>query len=207
MGCSTLRGISGPFVVGLKIVKRIEDRPGSASPLQLQQLIRRTSRGDTAAFAMLYAQTAPKLFGIALRIIGRREEAEEILQEAFVAVWERSSDYDAAKGSAIGWLTTLVRHCAIDQLRRRAVRPESRGVSDEVLLSLAASGSTDRGAELGALQRCLGELDEQPRRAVLLAYLYGFTREEISAGLGVPLGTVKTWIRRSVERVKRCLDG
>ena len=66
--------------------------------------------------------------------------------------------------------------------------------------------STDQGAELGALQRCLGELDEQPRRAVLLAYLYGFTREEIAADFAVPLGTVKTWIRRSVERLKRCLD-
>jgi RNA polymerase sigma-70 factor, ECF subfamily len=192
----------------MDIVKRLglEERSDAGSPLQLQQLIRRTSRRDTAAFAILYAQTAPKLFGIALRIIGRREEAEEILQEAFVAVWERSADYDAAKGSAMVWLTSILRHCAIDHVRRRAVRPESRGAPEEVLLGLAAAGSTDQGAELGALQRCLGELDEQPRRAVLLAYLYGFTREEIAADFAVPLGTVKTWIRRSVERLKRCLD-
>ncbi len=190
----------------MNIVKHLEERSGSDSPLQLQQLIRNTSRGDTAAFAMLYTQTAPKLFGIALRIIGRREEAEEILQEAFVAVWERSADYDAARGSAMAWLISIVRYCAIDHVRRRAVRPESRSAPDEVLLGLAAAGSTDQGAELGALQRCLGELDEQPRRAVLLAYLYGFTREEIAADFSVPLGTVKTWIRRSVERLKRCLD-
>ncbi len=190
----------------MNVVKRLEERSGSNSPLQLQQLIRSTSRGDTTAFAMLYRQTAPKLFGIALRIIGRREEAEEILQEAFVAMWERSADYDAAKGSAMGWLTSITRHCAIDHVRRRAVRPESRSAPEEVLLGLAAAGSTDQGAELGALQRCLGELDEQPRRAVLLAYLYGFTREEIAADFAVPLGTVKTWIRRSVERLKRCLD-
>ena len=204
--CSTLQGISGHFTLIMNIVKRLEERSGSASPLQLQQLIRRTSRGDTAAFAMLYARTAPKLFGIALRIISRREEAEEILQEAFVAVWERSADYDAAKGSAMGWLVSIVRHCAIDHVRRRAVRPESRSAPDEVLLGLAAAESADRGAELGELQRCLGELDEQPRRAVLLAYLYGFTRQEIAADFAVPLGTVKTWIRRSVERLKRCLD-
>jgi RNA polymerase sigma-70 factor, ECF subfamily len=190
----------------MKIVKRSEERSDADSPLQLQQLIRRASRGDTAAFAKLYAQTAPKLFGIALRIIGRREEAEEILQEAFVALWERSADYDATKGSVIGWLTTIVRHFAIDYIRRRAVRPESRSVPEEVLVSFAASGAADQGAELGALRRCLAELDEQPRRAVLLAYLYGFTREEIAAGLAVPLGTVKTWIRRSVARLKRCLD-
>ncbi len=190
----------------MNIVNRLEERSGSDPPLQLQQLIRRTSGGDAAAFAMLYTQTAPKLFGIALRIIGRREEAEEILQEAFVAVWERSADYDAAKGSAMGWLNSIVRHCAIDHVRRRAVRPESRSAPDEALLGLAAAGSTDQGAEFGALRRCLGELEEQPRRAVLLAYLYGFTREEIAADFAVPVGTVKTWIRRSIERLKRCLD-
>ena len=190
----------------MNIVQRLEERSGSDLPLQLQQLIRRTSRGDAAAFAMLYAQTAPKLFGIALRIIGRREEAEEILQEAFFALWERSADYDAAKGSAMAWLTTIMRRRAIDHVRRRAVRPEGRSAPDEVLLGLAASESADQGAELGALRRCLGELDEQPRRAVLLAYLYGFTREEIAADFAVPLGTVKTWIRRSVERLRRCLD-
>ena len=188
-------------------VKRLEERSGSDPPLQLQQLIRRTSRGDTAAFTILYAQTAPKLFGIALRIINRREEAEEILQEAFAAVWQRAGDYDTTKGSAMGWLATFVRYGAIDHVRRRAVRPEGRGVPDEALLPFAVSGSTDQGAELAALQRCLGELDEQPRKAVLLAYLYGFSREEIAAGLEAPLGTVKTWIRRSVERLKRCLDG
>jgi RNA polymerase sigma-70 factor, ECF subfamily len=175
--------------------------------LQLEQLIRRTSRGDTAAFAMLYTQTAPKLFGITLRIVGQREEAEEVLQESFVAVWQQAGDYDAARGSAGGWLTAIVRHSAIDHLRRRAGRPERRRAPDESLLSVAAGGgSTDRGVELSALQRCLGELDEQPRRAVLLAYLYGFTREEIAVDLAVPVGTVKSWIRRSVERLKRCLD-
>lgn len=179
---------------------------GPNSSLQLQHLIRQTSRGDKGAFAVLYAQTAAQLFGIALRIVGQREAAEEVVQESFVAVWQRAGDYDAARGSATGWLTTIVRHCAIDYVRRRAARPESRETSDDSLRGLAASGSTDRGAELGALQRCLGELEEQPRRAVLLAYLYGFTREEIAVDCGVPVGTVKSWIRRSLERLKRCLD-
>ena len=156
---------------------------------------------------MLYAQTSAKLFGVAVRIVGQREEAEEVLQESFVAVWQRAGDYDAARGSATGWLTTIVRHCAIDHVRRRAGRPESRSAPEESLLKFAAGGSTDRGAQLGALQRCLGELDEQPRRAVLLAYVYGFTREEIATGCAVPVGTIKSWIRRSIERLKRCLDG
>jgi RNA polymerase sigma-70 factor, ECF subfamily len=190
----------------MNIVKRLEEGSGSDSPLQLQQLIRRTSRGDKTAFAMLYAQTAAKLFGVAVRIVGQKQEAEEVLQESFVAIWQRAGDYDTARGSATGWLTTIVRHCAIDHVRRRASRPESRRDPYEVLLNLAASGSTDRGAELSALQRCLAELDEQPRRAILLAYLFGFTREEIAADFVVPLGTVKSWIRRSLERLKRCLD-
>jgi RNA polymerase sigma-70 factor, ECF subfamily len=174
--------------------------------MQLQQLIRQTSRGDKAAFATLYARTAAQLFGVALRIVGQREEAEEVLQESFVAVWQRAGDYDAVRGSALGWLTTIVRHNAIDHVRRRAARPESRTAPEESLRSLAASESTDRGAKLGALERCLGELEEQPRRAVLLAYLYGFTREEIAAYCVVPVGTVKSWIRRSLERLKQCLD-
>jgi RNA polymerase sigma-70 factor (ECF subfamily) len=127
---------------------------------------------------MLYTQTAPKLFGIALRIVEQREEAEEVLQESFIAVWQRAGDYDPVRGSASGWLTTILHHRAIDHVRRRAGRPESRRAPDESLLTVAADdGSRDRGAELGALQRCLSELDEQPRRAILLAYLYGFTRE------------------------------
>jgi RNA polymerase sigma-70 factor, ECF subfamily len=188
-------------------VKRLEQRSGQGSPLQLQQLIRRTSRADKAAFEMLYTQTAAKLFGVAVRIVGQREEAEEVLQESFVAVWQRAGDYDAARGSVTGWLTTIVRHCAIDHLRRRAGRPESRSAPEDLLLKFAAGESTDRGAELSVLQRCLGELDEQPRRAVLLAYVYGFTREEIAADRAVPVGTIKSWIRRSIERLKRCLDG
>ena len=174
--------------------------------LQLAELIRKTSRGDRAAFAMLYALTAAQLFGVAQRITRQREDAEEVLQESFVAVWQRSGDYDPAMGSAIGWLTAIVRHRAIDYGRRRASRPEGRLGPEELLLELIASDRSDRDAELRSLQRCLAELGEQPRKAVLLAYCYGLTREEIAASLTVPLGTAKSWIRRSLEALRRCLD-
>jgi len=128
------------------------------------------------------------------------------LQESFVTVWQRAGDYDGARGSATGWLTTIVRHCAIDHVRRRAARPDSRSAPEESIGSLASNASAERGAELSALQRCLGELEEQPRRAVLLAYLYGFTRAQIASVCAVPIGTVKSWIRRSLERLERCLD-
>jgi len=177
--------------------------PDKASPLP--DLIRRTGSGDKLAFSALYQATAAKLFGIALRICGRREIAEEVLQEAFVAIWERAKDYDPVRGSVMTWLVTIVRHCAIDQLRHQQSRPEGHSAPEELLNTLTATGRSDVGAELRALQRCLDELDPQPRRAVLLAYLYGLTRDEIAARLAVPVGTVKSSLWRSLERLQRCL--
>jgi len=173
--------------------------------LQLPELMRRTARGDKQAFANLYQATSAKLFGVALRISGRREIAEEVLQEAFVAVWGRAKDYDPVRGSVMTWLVTIVRHCAIDQLRHQQSRPEGHSAPEDILTSYVATGRTDISAELRALQRCLEELDAQPRKAVLLAYLYGLTRDEIAARLKVPVGTVKSSLWRSLERLQRCL--
>jgi RNA polymerase sigma-70 factor (ECF subfamily) len=172
---------------------------------KLPELMRRTAVGDKSAFADLYQATSAKLFGIALRISGRREIAEEVLQEAFVAIWGRAKDYDPVRGSVMTWLVTIVRHCAIDQLRHQQSRPEGHSAPEEVLTSFIATGRSDISAELRALQRCLDELDPQPRKAVLLAYLYGLTRDEIAARLKVPVGTVKSSLWRSLERLQRCL--
>ena len=171
----------------------------------LPELMRRTARGDKQAFANLYQATSAKLFGVALRISGRREIAEEVLQEAFVAIWGRAKDYDPVRGSVMTWLVTIVRHCAIDQLRHQQSRPEGHSAPEEILTSYVATGRADISAELRALQRCLEELDAQPRKAVLLAYLYGLTRDEIAARLKVPVGTVKSSLWRSLERLQRCL--
>jgi len=172
---------------------------------KLPELMRRTACGDKSAFAELYQATSAKLFGIALRISGRREIAEEVLQEAFVAIWGRAKDYDPVRGSVMTWLVTIVRHCAIDQLRHQQSRPEGHSAPEELLSSFVAIGRSDMGAELRALKRCLDELDPQPRRAVLLAYLYGLTRDEIAARLKMPVGTVKSSLWRSLERLQRCL--
>ncbi len=178
----------------------------STNPQLMHELIGKVARGDREAFARLYDATLGRLFGIALRIMQQREPAEEVLQESFVAVWMGAAGYDPARGSAIGWLVTIVRHCAIDQLRRRAARPQDRGAPEEALLTLASPDRADSRAELRALQRCLDELDAEPRRALLLAYCYGLTRDELALRLAVPVGTVKSWLRRSLERLKRCLD-
>lgn len=177
------------------------------SSFELQRLLGRTARGDRAAFKELYDRTAAKLFGVALRITGRRDIAEDALQECFIAVWQRAADYDPVRGGAMGWMTTILRHTAIDRLRRLGSRPEGHVASADQLLTIAADERADSGAELRALRRCLDELEERPRQAVLLAYLYGMTREELAVHLATPVGTIKSWVRRGLERLKRCLDG
>ncbi|HWB49907.1 MAG TPA: sigma-70 family RNA polymerase sigma factor [Stellaceae bacterium] len=176
------------------------------SLLLLQELLRKTAAGDSAAFATLYKQTSAKLFGVAVRIAGRGEIAEDALQECFVLVWRRAREYDPQRGGVMSWLIAIARNCTIDSLRRRGARPEGHAVPEEALRQLAAPDATERGAELRALHSCLGELEEKPRQAVMLAYLYGLSREELAARLAVPVGTVKSWIRRSLDRLKRCLD-
>jgi RNA polymerase sigma-70 factor (ECF subfamily) len=176
------------------------------SPLLLQELLRKTATGDAAAFAQLYKDTAGKLFGVAVRIAGRGEIAEDALQECFVTVWQRAAEYDPRRGAALSWLAAIARNCTIDRLRRRGARPEGHVASEEDFARLVAPDSASQGAELRALRDCLDELDEQPRRAVLLAYLYGLTREELAVQLAVPVGTAKSWIRRSLDRLRRCLD-
>jgi RNA polymerase sigma-70 factor (ECF subfamily) len=171
------------------------------------ELLRQVAGGDRRAFAALYRQASPKLFPVALRITQRRDLAEEVLQESFVAVWNQAASYDPIKGSPMIWMTTIVRHRAIDQRRRRANLADATTGSDEALLALVAGDRADRGADLAALQRCLDELEAQPRQAVLLAYIHGYTQEELANRLATPVGTIKSWIRRSLERLKRCLDG
>jgi RNA polymerase sigma-70 factor (ECF subfamily) len=175
----------------------------------LADLIRATAAGDRAAFAELYRLTSPQLFGVALRILRQRDRAEDVLQESFVAVWRRAGDYDSGKGSAMTWLATILRHRAIDAIRRSAHQPERVAEPEEALLALAAgpADAADRGSQLWALQNCLAELGEQQRRAILMIYAYGLTQEELAARIATPLGTVKSWVRRSLERLKRCLDG
>jgi len=175
---------------------------------ELQALMRGVVRRDRAAFATLYDRTAPQLFGIALRILRQREEAEDVLQEAFVAVWDRAASFDRARGSVMTWLVTVLRYRAIDRRRRRAHLEDRLGSEEDLrALTAAATDEADRGAGLAALQKCLGELEERPRSAVLLAYAYGYTHEELAQQLATPIGKVKSWVRRSLERLKRCLDG
>ena len=143
---------------------------------------------------------------VALRITRRRELAEEVLHDAFVQIWRKAATFDAALGSARGWIYTVVRHRALN-----AVRSSGRIVAaDEgplVALADAQAGwrAGEREIDAGALAECLGRLDDQKRTCVMLAFVDGYTHEELAQHLDAPLGTVKSWIRRALLALRECL--
>lgn len=162
--------------------------------------------GDAGALKALYDREAPALLGVAQRILRRRDLAEDVLQETFVQVWRKAATYDASLGSARGWIYAILRNRALNALRDERHVP----LDDDTLsgLSEAASDVEDaflRLAESSALRRCLDRLDPKRRASILLAYVRGYSHGEIAGHLGVPLGTVKAWIRRSLVTLKDCL--
>ena len=179
----------------------------------LRDLLSRVAHADERAFAELYRQASPHLYAIALRIVRQGSLAEEIVQEAFVSIWHHAGTYDAAKSQPSTWLASIVRHRALDHLRRRAVdvvplddgddRPAWEGVSDapspvDMLLA---------GADARAIRDCVDALDPGPKQAIALAFFHGLTHGELAAHLAEPLGTVKSWVRRGLDRLRRCLEG
>ena len=171
-----------PFRCVADVVKSIEGGSGPDAPLPLEPLLRRTARRDRAAFAALYAQTAAKLFGIALRIMRQRELAEEVLQESFVTVWERAGGL--RPGAGLGDGLAHRRSCAIARSTSCAAAPPARKAAARPKRHCrlwCRRRAPTAAPNCRALQRCLDELEEAPRRAVLLAYCYGLTRDELAA--------------------------
>jgi RNA polymerase sigma-70 factor (ECF subfamily) len=171
----------------------------------LVDLLSKTANGDKAAFRALYAEVGPKLFAICLRMMRSRDEAEDVFQEAFVKIWERSHQYDASKGQPLAWLATITRNCALDRLRKpgRTALPFDEAVVEEIDAHVQAIDQTAEGRDL---QRCLEELREDYRRVIVLAYVNGMTHEELASQLDKPMGTIKSWVRRGLEQLKGCMD-
>ncbi|HEY8607918.1 MAG TPA: sigma-70 family RNA polymerase sigma factor [Noviherbaspirillum sp.] len=166
------------------------------------------ARGDYAALAKIYEQEASWLLGVALRIVRRKELAHEVLHDAFIQIWLKSSGYQPTLGSARGWIYSVVRHRAIHILRAGA--HEIREPDSQVDARASEDpGPADVFAEkrnAQALHRCLDVLDEQKRHCILLAYVDGYTHAEIASRLGHPLGTVKAWMRRGLLLLRECLS-
>lgn len=175
----------------------------------LADLIARCALRDEEAFVVLYRATSAKLFGVILRIVIQRHWAEEILQEGYMNVWRHAASYNADRGAPMTWMTNIVRNQAFDFLRRAEYRGKRRETEVEDTLAAPDTGpqqNMEMSAELARLHRCLGKLGEQQRRCVLLIHHEGLTPTEAAERESVPLGTVKTWVRRGLMRLRECLS-
>jgi RNA polymerase sigma-70 factor, ECF subfamily len=175
----------------------------------LAELIGRCALRDENAFVALYQATSPKLLGVILRIVVRRHWAEEVLQEGYMNVWRRADSYNAGRGAPMTWMTNIMRNQAFDFLRRSEYRAHRRESPTEETLAASNPGpqqQTELSSELARLHRCLEKLGEPQRRCVLLIHHQGFTPAEAAKREAVPLGTVKTWVRRGLMRLRECLS-
>jgi RNA polymerase sigma-70 factor (ECF subfamily) len=173
-----------------------------AETVSLADLLAAAADGDRKAFRSLYVQAGPRLFAVCLRMMKARDQAEDVLQETFVRVWERSWQFDPAKGEAMAWLVAITRHCALDRLRRQP--PRQVAIEDAELEGAEDEAIPSEGADL---RRCLGRIRSDYRHSVVLAYVHGFSHEELAQRLAKPIGTVKSWIKRGLEQLKACMDG
>ncbi len=178
--------------------------PGS---IDLDDALRRCAGGDGAALRAIYDAEAPRMLGVALRILRRPALAEEAVHDAFVQVWQRAASFDAARGGGRTWLYAVLRHRALNILRGE-VRTDL--VDDFEPMNLV-SGEEDpeevveRLSDASALRRCLERLEPARRRLVVLSYMHGLSHGELAARVGVPLGTMKSWLRRSLLALRECL--
>lgn len=173
------------------------------------ELLHAVARGDEAALARLYDAYRVILFGLLVRILNSREEAEDILQEVFVQVWRRAKDFDEKRGRPFTWLVTLARSRAIDRLRQLGARQRlAMGAAQEQEQADNVSDAlTDsvRAEQQAVVRRALAELPEEQRTTLLLAYFDGLTQSEIAAKLNAPLGTVKTRMRSGMTKLRALL--
>lgn len=181
-------------------------------PTVLRALLAQVALGDARAFRTLYDSTSPKLFGFSLRILHRRELAEDVLQESFAAIWHSARDYRSHLSAPMTWMATIVRNKAFDVLRAtdHAVEIDSDDFDASVLRALEDPGATPIDAlqlsrDAKALAQCMSELDSVHRQVVGMAFFHDLSHSELAQQLALPIGTVKTWIRRSLERLRTCL--
>lgn len=170
-------------------------------------LLSLVAEGNSIAFEALYQATSLKLFGICVRILRRQELAEEILQEVYVRIWDKAETFDASRASPITWMATIARNHALDEVRKR--KPEfaddSAGVDQISDPGRNPAEQLETSQEVRRLDACLDKLDAPRRNAVRLAYLDGMSRAEIAGVLDQPVGTIKTWLHRSLKQLKECL--
>lgn len=179
---------------------------------QLVALLDRVALADEAALRELYDLTSSRLYGVAVRVVSNRDWAEDVLQEAFLNIWRIAGDYKAALSPPMAWMGLVVRSRGLDFLRRRnAERADSVQELDDVISDTVAGNSpnpmdvTQASEQAFALHQCLSQLDNKQREVVSLAYMRDMSHAELAEQLKLPLGTVKSWIRRGLEQLRGCM--
>ena len=180
---------------------------------QLIALLDRVALSDQAALKELYDLTSSKLYGVAVRVVTNREWAEDVLQEAFLNIWRIAGDYKASLSPPMAWMGLVVRSRGLDFLRRRTSdRADVMQELDDVISDTVAGNSpnpmdmTQASEQANALHVCLSKLDNKQREVVSLAYMRDLSHAELAEQLKLPLGTVKTWIRRGLEQLRGCMS-
>jgi RNA polymerase sigma factor (sigma-70 family) len=176
---------------------------------QLAAALNRAAQGDRAALRLIYDMTSAKLFGVCLRILNDRSEAEDVLQEVYLTVWNKGSAFDEARASPITWLVAIARNRAIDRARSGAFARRSEPIeaaADVADPGVSAFEFLASAQQQERLKSCLDEIEERQSLAIKAAFMGGFTYDELAERSGVPLGTMKSWIRRGLAKLRECLE-
>ena len=185
----------------------------ATDPKQLKNWLAATARKDGEAFRLLYDATSPKLFGFALRILVKKELAEDVIQESFVSIWNNAAGYQPSLAAPMTWMTTIVRNKAFDALRRQdgAVELDADHFDKDVMNALESTDPTpleslQMSSDAKSLAHCMARLESLHRQAIALAFYHDLSHSEVASQLKQPLGTIKTWVRRGLERLRSCLS-
>ena len=184
----------------------------SLDPQQLSSWLKAAGKRDASAFRALYDATSSKLFAFALRILHKHELAEEVLQESFVAIWNNAGGYQSHLAAPMTWMSTIVRNKAFDHLRRsdNTVEIDAEQFDSDVMNALQDPQATPIDAlqmsgDAKALAWCMSALEGMQRQVLALAYFHDLSHSEVAQQTQLPIGTVKTWIRRSLDKLRTCL--
>ena len=176
-------------------------------PFDYEDAVEACARGETFALQALYLREVRWLLGVARRIVRDADAAHDVVQDAFVQIWQGAASYQRSLGSARGWIYTVVRHRALDEVRRSG-REIAVGDDLEALLDATTDHAAlaSANAATTSLHECLQALDERRRDCIVYAFVEGYTYEQIASTLATPLGTVKSWIRRGLLALKDCMS-